>query len=411
MGSQKGGAPLPHYHRQSYLDFLRRGKNREMVKVLTGMRGAGKTTILHTFLTELEAEGIPARRILLLDLSDPAIQRFFPAENLYRYIRQQCPPGEAAYIFLDEAQELPDFEKLADQLFRIPNYDLYLAGSGLAAALPRLFSALPGRCDVKNVYPLSLQEYSTSLDHPVTADDFLSYISGSTFPGIPSGEPVRTALDTIVSSALFHEIMSDQAIRYSLLMKILTYLSPRAGDRISMADMAKSTGRAGRPLLQKTLYAYLLKLSENGILLPTPLLHLDQKEIPPGKPEFENSYFFFPDPAMMQLWGEGLDLPYRQLLSAAAVEMFRRFHQVWTGTTAAGAIDFVTIRSGIPTVWQCIPNPSALYAKPKWDALRRTDKKFSRRLLTLYPEEFQTEPGLRIYHLIPWLLEEHKEAL
>lgn len=382
-----------------------------MVKVLTGMRGTGKTTILRMFIEKLEEEGVPSRRIVMLDLSDPETQRFFPVETLYRYICQRCPPGERAYIFLDEVQELPDFEKLADRLFRIVNYDLYLAGSGLAAALPRLFSVLPGRCAVKNIYPLSLVEYAGALSHPFTPDDFIAYLSGSTFPGVINRADPRSELDPIVSAALFHEIMSDQAIRHSLLMKILTYLSPRAGDRISMKDMSRSTGRAGRPLLEKTLDAYLMKLAENGLLLPTPLLDLDQKAFPPEKQDFSNSYFFFPDPAMMKLWGEGLDLPYRQLLNAAAVEMFRRFHQVWTGVSAAGAVDFVTIASGIPTVWQCIPNPSALYAKPKWDALRRTDPKFSRRLLTFYPEKFQKEPGLRIYHLVSWFLEKNKETL
>lgn len=121
--------------RRDYMEFLLRNRDREMVKVLTGMRGAGKTTLLAQYIHHLRQSGVPEDRILYLDLSEPEVQRHFPQETLYRYILSRLPGGQPAYIFLDEVQELPDFARLADGLFRIRHFDLCLAGSAMDRSL------------------------------------------------------------------------------------------------------------------------------------------------------------------------------------------------------------------------------------------------------------------------------------
>lgn len=135
------------------MEFLLRNRDREMVKVLTGMRGAGKTTLLAQYIHHLQQSGVPKDRILYLDLSEPEVQHRFPQETLYRYILSRLPGGQPAYIFLDEVQELPDFARLADGLFRIRHFDLCLAGSAMDRSLSSLTSLLPGRCRIRTVYP------------------------------------------------------------------------------------------------------------------------------------------------------------------------------------------------------------------------------------------------------------------
>ena len=390
------------YNRSEYIDFLKQYKNREMVKVLTGMRGSGKTAILESFILYLEESGVASGDIVALDLSDPAVQRLFPASRLYSYILEHAPAVRPTYIFLDEVQELPDFPELADRLFRIQNYDLYLAGSGLAAGLPRLREVLPGRCAVKTVYPLSFRESAAALDQAPTVDDLLTYTARSTLPGVWHREVPRRELDPIISAALFHEVLSDAGMRWTLLMKLLPYLSPRTGDLIDLSVMAKDTGRAGRPLLHKTLLSYLHRLAESGILLPMPCRDLDTAAEPPR--DFQWARFFFPDPAMMCLWGEGYELPRRQLMNAAAVEMLRRAGQVWAGRSAAGTVDFVTEESGIRTAWQLIPNPSAVYARPKWETLCRLPGTLRKRVLTGHPEAFERRADILVTDLFSWFL-------
>lgn len=398
---------MPGYDRRSYLNFLTQNKDREMVKVLTGMRGCGKTALLESFMHRLAEEGVPAGRILAFDLSDPAVRRLFPAENLLRCIMSQCPPGAPAYIFLDEVQELPDFERLADMLFRIRNYDIYLAGSGLSCELRRLLQVLPGRCAVKTVYPLSFQEMCSASGQTADADSLMAYAEQSSFPGVWRRDDPRREIDPIVSAALFHEVLSDPAIRHGLLLKILRYLSPRVGDLLSMAQMGKDTGRAGRPLLAKTLAAYISKLEESGLLLTMPLTagsKEDQKKTPPRAMRF-----FFPDAAMMTLWGQGDHLPYRQLFNAVAVEMFRRFHKVSAMNGPEGPVDFVTENLSIRTAWQFIPNSKAPYAKPKWDTLKGLPDAWRKRVLTFYPEDFPASPDVIVYPLFPWFAGERRD--
>lgn len=392
------------YIREAYLDFLRQNKDREQVKVLTGLRGGGKTSILTAYMAWLEEEGVPADEILYYDCTDPDTEALFPAETFFRAIYERVLRVGRAYIFLDEIQALEGFPQLVDHLFRLQGCDLYIAGSGLSAQLAPLQKILPGRCLIKEVFPLSFVEMVSDGEQPADVSALLDYTEGSAMPGVHDKAHPRQELDTIISAALFHEVTGDQAIRQGLLLKILGLLSKDMGSLISMDTIGKAAGRAGRPLLLKTLETYTKALEEAGLLLVLPLEAVKKAEKDPLPLPPHAQRFFFPDPAMMLLFGKGDEYPYRQLFTATAMEMRRRTADLASGLTADGDIDFITGKGAFRTLWQFIPNPEAPYAEKKWNTLKKAPPVGRKRILTLAPQKFPEEPGMYVEHLFTWFV-------
>ncbi len=393
---------MPGYRRDGYIRFLLQNKDKEQVKILSGLRGSGKTSVFRAYMEELKAAGVPEERIVYYDMSDPDTHAFFPVERLFRLIFDRFPDGRRTYIFLDEIQELPEFERLVDRLFRIQNYDLYIAGSGLSSRLDPLKKLLPGRCMVKEVFPLSFTEFLTGSETAPTVSSLLDYTEYSSMPGVHDHVHPRDELDPLISSALFHEVTSHPEIRQGLLLKILGLISPRSGELLSMETLGKAAGRAGRPLLLKTLTTYTKTLEAAGLLLACPLIPIEGEE--PVTCQLSTYRFFFPDPAMMLLFGKGDEYPYRQLFTATAAEMHRRTEALFCGETLRGPVDFVTGEGAFRTLWQFIPNPEAAYAEEKWNILQSAPKNIRKCVLTLAPESFDNVPGITVQHLFTWFM-------
>lgn len=393
------------YTRESYLDFLRQNKDREQVKVLTGLRGSGKTAILTAYMDWLRSEGVADGRILYYDCTDPDTEVLFPAENLYRTIYEKIIGGGRAYIFLDEIQALENFPQLVEHLFRLQGCDIVIAGSGLSGALSPLQKLLPGRCLVKEVFPLSFVEMASAMEGAADVSTLLDYTEGSAMPGVHDVRNPRRELDTIISAALFHEVTGNQSIRQGLLLKILGLISRDMGDLVTMDAIGKAAGRAGRPLLLKTLETYTHALEEAGLLLTLPLTAIEKADatenvqLPPHAQRF-----FFPDPAMMLLFGKGEEYPYRQLFTATAMEMRRRTAELACGRTKDGDIDLVTGTGAFRTLWQFIPNPEADYAEKKWKTLKSAPPIARKCVLTLAPQKLPEEKGIYVQHLFTWFV-------
>lgn len=387
------------YERREYLSFLLQNRDREMVKVLTGLRGAGKTALFAAYIHLLEESGVPESRILYMDLSDPDMRRYFPQDHLYRRILDRLRGAERAYIFLDEAQALPDCPRLADALFRISRFDLYLAGSGLASMLPAFSAALPGRCLVKTVYPLSFAEMAAAESRAPDEAALLRYVSESTLPGVTRRHAPRSELDGCVSAALLHEVL-DNAVHPGLLEKLLRLVSLRLSDCLTDRELCAAAGRAGRPLLAKTLRAAFGRLEAAGLLLSAPLLHL----APDGTLRAADGArrYFFPDGAMTSLWGADNDRDARLLANAAAMELIRRCGAVHTVQTARGPVDFLTGQDALPALWQLIPRADET-AEEKLAALAAAPDAYKKCVLT-FETALPAPDGVFVYPLVPWFL-------
>ncbi len=386
------------YTRNRYLEFLVQNENNERVKVLGGMRGSGKTQIFSDYRKHLAAQGVPAERIFYADLSRLAYRSRSP-QDVFREIYDTFPDGRRAYIFLDDILRFEGYETLADRLFRIADFDLYLAADGAPRLPKRLETALPGRCLFLPVFPLSYAETAKKS----ALSSFLSYAESATLPAVfgISGEKEKSLLDAAAAAVLDHEVLRDTRIKKSTIEKILAALSLKIGDTITIESLIKEIGKGSRAPHADTLRAHLKALEESGLLLLTPACDVKSDATISENPDVFRA--FLTDPAMMHLFGEGNDLPRRQILSAVAVELHRRADRVFFAETDTAPIDFVTEKDGLETMYQCLPRADALEAEDKIQALAKAPDCFKKIILTLTPDAVPAKANILIEFLPTWM--------
>ncbi len=166
-----------------YLKRLRQLKDQNLIKVITGIRRCGKSTLLEAFKNELLLDGIASENIIFLNFEERENLHLTNWTSLYDEIIEKVNPNAKYYIFLDEVQLINDFEKLVNSLFTKKNIDLYVTGSNAYLLSSELATLLTGRYIAINLQPYSFKEYTSAFKEEKSADRlFRKYINGSCFP-------------------------------------------------------------------------------------------------------------------------------------------------------------------------------------------------------------------------------------
>lgn len=168
--------------RQTYLDQLKKLKDKQIIKVLTGVRRSGKSTIFKMFQQRLLAEGVEKSQIQSINFKDLGFAEIKNYLDLYNYINARLVPDKKNYIFLDEIQAIPNFEKVVDSLFIKNNVDLYVTGSNAFMLLGELATLLSGRYIETPVYPFSFKEYLQAFPDMSKTQAFEQYMDRGGFP-------------------------------------------------------------------------------------------------------------------------------------------------------------------------------------------------------------------------------------
>ena len=153
--------------RPQYLNFLLRNKDLPLIKVITGVRRSGKSTLFTLYKDYLTTHGVPVERIIYINFEDLAFQDLQEYHALYRYITERLSPKGKNYIFLDEIQNVPQFEKVINSLFIKDNIDLYISGSNAHFLTDDLATLLDGRYVEMQMLPISFREFLSGLSEPM----------------------------------------------------------------------------------------------------------------------------------------------------------------------------------------------------------------------------------------------------
>lgn len=396
---------MNYIKRNPYLRFLMRERGSEYVKVLYGMRGSGKSMIMMDYGVYLTKKGISQDQILIINFRDPSVTR--DVEEVYQAIISHLAAigNKESYLFLDEAQLLPGFEDLVDRLFLHRNVDIYLAGSGDGPLTEKLKKLLPGRIAAKEVFPVSLSEYADG--RKIDSERLNEYMTESALPGIHDTPPEHRTLDGVVNSIILHDILPKSVtLRPGVLMRIMKYFAVHMGELISLTQMAKELGRVGRPLLMKSVKHYMECMDGGKLLVWSPLIPLGDET---GKKTPSARYagrFYYKDPIIAELYAPPKS-PEKKLFSICGVELARRYHEVATGKTPEGIVDFVTWDKDVRTAWQFIGNEKPEDAEKKIHVLKNLSHEFKKCVLSLNPEKWKQE-GILSIHVLDWLIQEKR---
>ena len=268
--------------RKEYLERLFQWKDEQVIKVITGIRRCGKSTLLLQYQAWLKANGVSADQIVSVNFEELEYEELLDYRKLYEYLKNHLCVGKKTYIFLDEIQKVAAFEKVVDSLYVKPDIDIYITGSNAYMLSSDLATLLTGRYVEIKMLPLSFKEFLdiTALD---AEQGLAEYLRDGGLPYIAvmnrTSEKVETYLEGIYNTVIVKDIEDRQARKESkpakrkitditLLKTIAKYLASVAGNPVSIRSITNYLTSNGRKLSPNTVSDYVDALIESFIFYP-----------------------------------------------------------------------------------------------------------------------------------------------
>lgn len=405
--------------RNAYLDQLLAWKNEQVIKVVTGIRRCGKSTLLAQFQDHLLREGVSNEQIISINFEDLEYEDLLDYKALYAYIKERLCPDKMTYIFLDEIQKVDSFQKAVDSLFIKNNTDIYITGSNAYLLSGDLATLLTGRYVEISMLPLSFAEYaecSGESDEQALA----KYMQFGGFPYLSqmenTAEKVDTYLEGIYNTVVVKDIEDRQTRKNSdpnkrkitditLLKTIARYLASVVGSPVSVKSVSDYLISSGRKVSPNTVDDYMEALQESFIFYPVERFDINGKQLLKV-----NRKWYIVDLGLRNhiLPKKRYDLGF-SLENIVYFELLRRGYKVNVGKNGDTEVDFVAQKQGILHYYQVtadMTNEDTFNREIK--PLQTIRDNYEKMILTLdhmTPGDYE---GIKVIHLIDWLLEKSK---
>lgn len=330
--------------RPIYLNKLIGFKDKQLIKVITGIRRCGKSTLFDLFCNYLKEEGIEENQIIRINLENPDYHEISEYMDLYSLICSQLNVEKMNYIFIDEVQQVKDFQKAVDGLFIKENCDIYITGSNAHLLSGELATLLSGRYVEIKMLPLSFMEYTSFVgdktDLPVK---YQKYIENGSFPYVTqleSKDEINAYLEGIYSSIVLKDIVARNKITdVNMLDSVIRFMFDNIGNMSSSNKIANAMTSAGRKISVPTVENYLSALVESFILYKVG--RYDVK----GKQFFSTGHKYYLSDIGLRyyLLGSKMTDMGHILENIVYLELLRRGYEVHIGKVDNNVVDFVAI--------------------------------------------------------------------
>jgi len=339
--------------RPTYIEKIMPYVDAPFVKILSGVRRCGKSTIMKMIAKELRKCGVPGERILSYSFDSLQFEDIKTAKQLYETVKQRLSPEGKTYLFLDEIQEIEEWEKAVNSFMTDFNADIYVTGSNSRMLSSEISTYLTGRYISIRVFPLSFEEYLTfrkeymhlSADNRERYAEFARYLRLGGFPAVHLQEynpdEAYTIVRDIYNSTIFTDIVKRSQIRkVDQLERIVKFAFNNVGRTFSAASIAKYLKSERRAIDNETVYNYLSKLESAFILHRCSRYDIQGKEILKTQEKF-----YLSDPALRySVLGYTPDSVAAMLENLVYLELLRRGYEVAVGKTGSAEIDFVATK-------------------------------------------------------------------
>ncbi len=395
--------------RIEYLEELKRWKNIDVIKVITGIEGCGKSTLFKLFINYLKENNIKDDQIIYINLEDISYD-FKDYKELYNYINNKINLNQKYYIFLDEVQNVKFFQKAVDSLYIKTNVDVYITGSNAYLLSGELATLLSGRYIEIKMLPLSFKEYITAFDNNNYYQLFLDYMKNGGMPGsvnISKDSPndVDKYLDGIFSTIVYKDIISRNNITDKLLLEsILKFIFDSVGSPISVKKISDTLTSRGLSTSNHTVENYLTAFLESFLIYKAE--SFDVK----GKNLLARDYKFYTVDSGLRsyLLGKKSDSDMGHILeNIVYLELLRRGYRVYVGKVDDLEIDFVAEnRNGLKYYQVALTVRDENVLARELRALEKTKDHYPKTLLTLDMDLESDYNGITKINVIDWLLKE-----
>ena len=330
--------------RTHYLRQLESVKNQHLIKVITGIRRCGKSTLMSEFQQVLLSQNTQSEQIISLNFEERQHSEYPRWQDAYDVVAAQMSKPQQYYVFLDEVQQLPQFERLIDALFVLQNVDLYVTGSNAYLLSSELATLLSGRYVAIHLHPFSFAEYIAAFPNEHNTDRlFRQYLNASCFPeavNLQSSAPdmvnayLRSLYDTVVTK----DIIQHYHLRKgNQLQAIVPFIYDSIGNVVSASNIATALQQGGQ-LSHNTVQKMLDYLSMSYLIYPVRLFNIRGKQL------LRNNYkYYVVDLGLrnvLQTNHYDTDLGHK-LENVIYFELLRRGGEVYAGKSDTGEVDFV----------------------------------------------------------------------
>lgn len=402
--------------RKEYLNKLIEWKDEQVIKVVTGIRRCGKSTLLLQYQDYLRENGVTDEQIISLNFEELENEVLLDYKALYSYIKERLCKDKMTYIFLDEIQNVASFEKAIDSLYVKDNTDVYITGSNSYLLSGELATLLTGRYVEISMLPLSFAEYK-ELSNESEENAFSEYMRYGGMPYVASmsktEEKVNTYIEGIYNTVVVKDIEDRQKRRetdpdkrkindIALLKTIAKYLSSVVGSPVSVKSVTDYLTSNGRRVSPNTVDDYMEALAESYIFYPAERFDIVGKEILKS-----NKKWYIVDLGIRNhiLPRKNYDLGF-SIENIVYFELLRRGYKVNIGKYANNEIDFVSQKNGVLTYFQVtadMTNQSTF--EREMTPLKNIKDNYEKIVLTLDKFSVGNYEGIKVINLIDWLLE------
>jgi predicted AAA+ superfamily ATPase len=393
--------------RNEYLNRLAEYRDKNIIKIITGIRRCGKSTLLEMYQKVLLESDVSPTQIISINFEDYANRELLSPDNLHAYVIGKMAARGRTYVFLDEIQNVFEFQKVVDSLFLKKNIDLYLTGSNAHMLSGDLATLLSGRYIEIEMLPLSFKEYvSNSGDNNNLARKYVSYLESSSFPGaLEFGgnlKQINEYLSGIYNTVLVKDVVERYHITDTLMLEsIIRYIFSNVGSNLSTKNISNAMNSFGRRIDVKTVEKYIQALMDSYILYQAKRYNVKGKQ---HLKTLEKYYAVDIGIRYMLLGHTNTDTGHI-LENVVYLELLRRGFQVYIGKINELEVDFVAINQDGTTYFQVaatVREEATLERELR--PLKKLSDSYPKYILTLDEDPDADYDGIRRINVLDWLL-------
>ena len=396
--------------RDEYLSWLLRWKDKHVIKVVSGVRRCGKSTLLRMYRDHLRELGVSDGQIVEMNFEDLAFEDIADYHTLHTYVCERLAQDAVTYVFLDEVQHVDGFEKALDSLFVKEDVDIYITGSNAYLMAGELATLLSGRYVELRMLPLSFKEFCSAevSQGTGTRELFEAYLTRGSFPfvsehGLDEAQATEY-LRSLYNTILLKDVVQRMGVRdVGELENVTKFLLHNVGGRVSLRKIADTLTSSGARVDQRTVGRYVQGLTDSLFLYAAPRYNVKGRRL-----LTTNGKYYAVDVGFRRALVRGKESDVGHLLeNVVYLELLRRGFTVYVGDVADGEVDFVAMRGSEVEYFQVSATTidDATLAR-ELRPLRRLDDNYPKTLLTL-DDVFSTMDysGVKKRNVIDWLLE------
>ncbi len=397
--------------RNDYLDILKRFKDKEIIKVITGIRRCGKSTLLELYKEYLLEIGVKEEQIISINLEDLKYNFLTDYMSLYNFINDNLKNNKKNYVFIDEVQKINEFQKAVDSLYINKNVDLYITGSNANLLSSELATLLSGRYIEVKMLPLSFKEYKNVYKDLSNEELYKKYISFGSLPfttSLETEDDVNIYLSSLYNDIIIKDVMTRKKITdETMLRSVANFAMDNIGNLVSINNIASTLANDGRDINVRTIERYLEGFTESYFLYKANRYDIKGKQyLKTGEKYYVSDlglrYFIL---------GRKVGDYGRVLENVVYLELLRRGYDVYIGKFEDYEVDFVALNKDGRMYVQVT---DTLKGRDEFDntvfdreirTLKKLSDNYEKIILTSDTIPLTNDEGIKIQNVYDWLLE------